>query len=246
MTLLIFMFEYVVWISHVRQLYFPPNVCNCRCVDASSVAYTDFRIFTCESRSSQSVHLSGRGMPSLCKICNSKSFLSILFKLCLMVVHILKMCTSFLCTIYEYFLIFEGCWTEAFFRRKMLRWCLGCVICNSNSFYSFILKLFIRIGLQKRFQNFKQRASKGIQIGSVVFVAIFSWRRERKKNTVLQIKMRNWQLILTHLGYSKRTVSPFREQMFELMVKKIQCTCSQILRSKRMIKFYYLRRRIWR
>ena len=58
---------------------------------------------------------------------------------------------------------------------------LATLICNSNSFYSFILKLFIRIGLQKRFQNFKQRASKGIQIGSVVFVAIFSWRKELKK-----------------------------------------------------------------
>ena len=107
------MFEYVVRISHVRELYIPPNVCNCRCVDASSVAYTDFRIFTCESRSScgspQSVHLSVRGMPSLCKICNSKSFRSILFKLCIMVVHILKMCNSFLCTFHEYFLIFEGC-----------------------------------------------------------------------------------------------------------------------------------------
>ena len=138
-----------------------------------------------------------------------------------MVVHIVKMCTFFLGTFHEYFLIFEGCWTEAFFRQKMLRWCLGCVICNSNSFYSFILKLFIRIGLQNRFQNFKQRAWKGIQIGSVFFVAIFSWRRERKKNTDLQIRMRNWQLNLTHLGYSKRTVSPFREYMFELMVKKI-------------------------
>ena len=52
--------------------------------------------------------------------------------------------------------------------RHMLRGCLGSVI--------------IRIGLQNRFQNFKQRASKGIQIGSVVFVAIFSWRRAQKKN----------------------------------------------------------------
>ena len=104
----------------VRELYIPPNVCNCRCLDTSSVTYTDFRIFTCESRSSsgspQSVHLSDRpsarytfGMPSLCKICNSKSFRSILFKLCIMVVHILKMCISFLCTFHEYFLIFEGC-----------------------------------------------------------------------------------------------------------------------------------------
>ena len=31
----------------------------------------------------------------VCVICNSKSFQSFLFKLCLMIVHILKMCTSF-------------------------------------------------------------------------------------------------------------------------------------------------------
>ena len=73
--LLNFMFEYVVWIWHVRELYIPPNVCNCRCVDASSVAYTDFRIFTCESRSSsgspQSVHLSVRryATPLGCLVC---------------------------------------------------------------------------------------------------------------------------------------------------------------------------------
>ena len=52
----------------------------------------------------------------------------------------------------------------------MLRRCLGSVI--------------IRIGLQNRFQNFKQRDSKSIQIGSVVFVAIFSWRRAQKKLVV--------------------------------------------------------------
>ena len=31
----------------------------------------------------------------VCVICNSKSFHSFLFKLCLMIVHILKMCTSY-------------------------------------------------------------------------------------------------------------------------------------------------------
>ena len=97
----------------------------------SIVAYTDFRIFTCESRSSsgspQSVHLSVRpsvrytfGMPSLCKMCNSKSFRSILFKLCIMVVHILKMCTFFLCTFHEYFLIFRGVELRHFSDEKCL------------------------------------------------------------------------------------------------------------------------------
>ena len=34
-----------------------------------------------------------RGM--VCVICNSKSFLSFLFKLCILIVHILKMCTFY-------------------------------------------------------------------------------------------------------------------------------------------------------
>ena len=59
----------------VRELYIPPNVCNCRCVDPSSVAYTDFRIFTRQSRSSsgspQSVHLSVHpyATPFGCLVC---------------------------------------------------------------------------------------------------------------------------------------------------------------------------------
>ena len=84
-----------------------------------------------------------------------------------MVAHILKMCTFFLCTFHEYFSLLRGVELRHFSYRKMLRRCLGSVI--------------IRIGLQNRFQDFKQRASKGIQIGSVVFVAIFSWRRAQKK-----------------------------------------------------------------
>ena len=51
-----------------------------------------------------------------------------------------------------------------------------------------------------------------------LFLNIFL-EKGTKKNTDLQIRMRNGQLILTLLGYSKRTVSPFREYMFELMVK---------------------------
>ena len=70
----------------------------------------------------------------------------------------------------------------------MLRRCLGSVI--------------IRIGLQNRFQNFKQRASKGIQIGSVVFVAIFSWRRAQKKKTDLPIRMRNWLKLIICIAES--------------------------------------------
>ena len=39
----------------------------------------------------------------VCVICNSNSFRSFIFKLCIMIVHTLKMCTFD-----QYFLIFEG------------------------------------------------------------------------------------------------------------------------------------------
>ena len=41
-------------------------------------------------------------------ICNSKSFHSLIFKLCIMIVHKLNMCLSFLCKFDEYFLIFRA------------------------------------------------------------------------------------------------------------------------------------------
>ena len=44
-------------------------------------------------------------------------------------------------TFHEYFLIYLD-----IFPSKMLRWCLVCVICNSNIFHSFIFKLYILIG----------------------------------------------------------------------------------------------------
>ena len=47
----------------------------------------------------------------VCVICNSDSFNFFIFKLCLMIVHTLKMCTSILCTFDKYFLNFYGCWT---------------------------------------------------------------------------------------------------------------------------------------
>ena len=36
---------------------------------------------------------------------------------------------------------------KTFFLSKMFRWCVVCVICNSNSFHSFLLKLCIMIVL---------------------------------------------------------------------------------------------------
>ena len=66
----------------------------------------------------------------VCIICNSKSFYSLIFELCIMIVHTLNMCLSFLCKFDKHFPIFR---------------CLVCVICNSSSFHSFIFKLCILI-----------------------------------------------------------------------------------------------------
>ena len=79
----------------------------------------------------------------VCVICNSKSFHLFLFKLCIMIVYKLKMCTSyfvFILSIFSYFLL--GVQLRHF-SSKMLRGCLICVICNSTSFHSFILKQHI-------------------------------------------------------------------------------------------------------
>ena len=43
----------------------------------------------------------------ICVICNSNSFHFFIFKLGIMIVHTLKMCTSHLCTFDKYFLIFD-------------------------------------------------------------------------------------------------------------------------------------------
>ena len=56
----------------------------------------------------------------VCVICNSKSFHSFLFNLCIMIVLILKMCTSYIEHISQFFLTFEGCWTKTFFHPKYI------------------------------------------------------------------------------------------------------------------------------
>ena len=80
----------------------------------------------------------------VCVISISKSFHSFLFKLCIMIFTYWKCAPPILCTFHEYLIILEGCWTDIFLS-KMLRWCLVCVICNSNSFNFFIFKLCIMI-----------------------------------------------------------------------------------------------------
>ena len=61
-----------------------------------------------------------------------------------MIVHILKICTSYLCTFHEYF-SFLRVLNLDIFPSKMLRLYLVCVICNSNIFHSIIFKLCIMI-----------------------------------------------------------------------------------------------------
>ena len=81
----------------------------------------------------------------VCVICNSKSFHSIIFKLCIMIVHSLNVCLSFsVQNLINIFLVL-GLSNLNIFPSKMLRGCLVCVICNSSSFHSFIFKLCIKI-----------------------------------------------------------------------------------------------------
>ena len=75
----------------------------------------------------------------VCVICNSKSFHSFLLKQYIMIVHTLKMCTFYFVQIWSTF--FRG----DIFPSEILRDCLFCVISDSNSFHSFILKLSIMI-----------------------------------------------------------------------------------------------------
>ena len=67
-----------------------------------------------KERKKPSVRLSSRLSATLlrclvCEICNSKSFHSFLFKLWIMIVHTLKMCTSYYVHSSYFFLIFDGC-----------------------------------------------------------------------------------------------------------------------------------------
>ena len=76
---------------------------------------------------------------------NSKSFHSLIFKLCIMIVHTLNMCLTFLCEFHKRFLILGLLNLDIFFPSEMLRGCLVCVFCNSSSFQSLVFKLCIMI-----------------------------------------------------------------------------------------------------
>ena len=95
----------------------------------------------------------GRGC-LVCIICNSNSFHSLIFRLCIIIVHTLKMCTSYL----NFFSFFRGVELRQFFHR-----CLVCVICNSNSFHIFIFKLCILIDVHLLQVNLVISKSKGME-----------------------------------------------------------------------------------
>ena len=73
--------------------------------------------------------------------CNSNSFHSLIFKLFIMIVGTLNMCSSYFVHIWSFF--FLGLLDLDILFIQMLRGCLVCVICNSSSFYAFIFKLCI-------------------------------------------------------------------------------------------------------
>ena len=80
----------------------------------------------------------------VCVICNSNSFHSFIFKLLIMIVTQ----STYICTYYfvHIWYIFSGSvGLKIFYPSEMLRGCLVCVICNSNSFHSLIFKLRIMI-----------------------------------------------------------------------------------------------------
>ena len=65
-----------------------------------------------------------------------------------MIVHTLKMCTSYFMHISRIYLFIGGgggVLNLNIFSLEMLRWFLVCVICISSSFHSFIFKLCIVI-----------------------------------------------------------------------------------------------------
>ena len=82
----------------------------------------------------------------VCVICSSNIFHFFTFKLCMMIVHTLIMCSvNFDHTFDKYFLILRGVELRTFFPSKIIWGCLVCVNCNSSNFHSFIFKLCIMI-----------------------------------------------------------------------------------------------------
>ena len=96
-----------------------------------------------ESRSSSgstpSVHPSATlKRYQVCVICNSKSFNSFFIQTLPNDCWHLKICTSYFVHVSYYFFRFWGVLNLDIFSSEMLRGCLVCVICNSNSIHSFV------------------------------------------------------------------------------------------------------------
>ena len=77
----------------------------------------------------------------VCVIWYSNSIHRFIFKLCIRVVHTLKMCTSYFMHISLFFIL--RMLNLDIFLIEMLRRCLVCVKTNSNSFHSLLFKLCI-------------------------------------------------------------------------------------------------------
>ena len=78
---------------------------------------------------------------SVCVICNSSSFHSFIFKLCIMIVYTLDMCTQYLCTFDDIFGSVELRHYYIYNPFGMLKLCKLYVNCKSKTFHSFIFKL---------------------------------------------------------------------------------------------------------
>ena len=106
-----------------------------------------FRGCRSSSGSILSDHLSVHPQPLgclVCVICYSKSFHSFVFKLYNDCSHNENVHFLF-CAHFMNIFSFLGVLNFSSYPSKMLRWHLVCVICNSNSFHTFIFKLCIMI-----------------------------------------------------------------------------------------------------
>ena len=117
-------------------------------------------------------------------ICNSNGIYSFVFKLCITIVNTLKMCTSYVMQISQFFFHFffggGGILNLDIFLFKMLRWCLVCVMCNSNSFHSLLFKLCIMIvHTLNMYTSFLCTFDKYFLIFRVVELRYFSFRNAK-------------------------------------------------------------------
>ena len=111
----------------------------------------------------------------VCVICYSNTFHSFIFKLCIMIVHTLSLFCAHL-------IIFSQFWRvlnlELFSLRNGLG-CIVCVICNSNSFHSFIWKLCMMIRLKMCISDFAHVSRIFCFMFGVLNLGIFTFKMLR-------------------------------------------------------------------